>query len=338
MASVYKRGSVWWIKVSTAGKIIQRSAGPGASRQDAKALATSLEAKANRGLFEPGRRVRVAELLDLVLQDYRLHGRASLADAERRISKHLEPALGHVPAGPLSDLTGYVQDRLEAGARPGTINRELAIVSKAYRLGQERGLVDRRPVIRLLSEADGIRQGVLRPEEFARLLEAISDEHLRLFVRWLGTTGMRSGEAKQLTWAMVHGDELRVPAPAAKNRRDRVLPLAGPLSSIIQEARSRRRLDCPTVFHRHGRPIGAIRKTWARACQKAGLEGLIPHDLRRSAVTSLFRAGIPEHLILAISGHQTSSILRRYNIADREDTARALEKLGEYLDRGKKAI
>jgi integrase len=66
----------------------------------------------------------------------------------------------------------------------------------------------------------------------------------------------------------------------------------GRLWEVIQERAKRRRIDCPFVFHQGGKKIGDIRKAWHTACRKAGLEGLLIHDLRRCAARNLSRAGV----------------------------------------------
>jgi integrase len=76
----------------------------------------------------------------------------------------------------------------------------------------------------------------------------------------------------------------------------RVLPLSGELLEVIERAHANRRLDCLHVFHVDGQPIGDFRKPWKQACTTAGLSGLIVHDLRRSAVRNMVRAGIPERV------------------------------------------
>jgi integrase len=72
----------------------------------------------------------------------------------------------------------------------------------------------------------------------------------------------------------------------------------------------------PWLFHRDGKPIKSFRRAWATACRLAGLPGRIPHDFRRTAVRNLERAGVPRSTAMAMVGHQTEAIYRRYAIAD----------------------
>jgi integrase len=56
-------------------------------------------------------------------------------------------------------------------------------------------------------------------------------------------------------------------------------------------------------------------------------EGLIPHDMRRSAAKALRRAGVPESVIMATGGWKTAAMFRRYAIVSSADSRDAMEML-----------
>ena len=80
--------------------------------------------------------------------------------------------------------------------------------------------------------------------------------------------------------------------------------------------------SCPFVFHRDGEHIQSFRKAWDTACEKAGYPGKLVHDLRRTGVRNLIRAGVPQSVAMKISGHKDVRIFARYNIVDTNDDNR----------------
>jgi integrase len=80
-----------------------------------------------------------------------------------------------------------------------------------------------------------------------------------------------------------------------------------------------------------GAMIEAHLRGWREACSAAGLPGLLFHDLRRSAVRNMKRAGVSDKTAMNISGHKTRAIFDRYDIVDEADVEAAGEKLGQYF-------
>jgi integrase len=79
------------------------------------------------------------------------------------------------------------------------------------------------------------------------------------------------------------------------------------------------------VFTRaNGKRVRDFRRTWANACEVAGVPGLLFHDLRRTAARNLRRAGVPETVIMKIGGWRTRSVFERYAIVSRNDIADAM--------------
>jgi integrase len=75
-----------------------------------------------------------------------------------------------------------------------------------------------------------------------------------------------------------------------------------------------------------GKRIWKMDEEWKAACEKAKVPGRLFHDLRRTAVRNMIRAGVPQSVAMAITGHRTISMFLRYNITSDHDMRDALRK------------
>lgn len=87
----------------------------------------------------------------------------------------------------------------------------------------------------------------------------------------------------------------------------------------------------PLVFHRRGAPIKTMRRSWTTACRNAGVPALLLHDLRRSAVRNLERAGVSRSVAMKLTGHKTENVYSRYAIVAESDLLYAGQKLSASL-------
>jgi integrase len=56
------------------------------------------------------------------------------------------------------------------------------------------------------------------------------------------------------------------------------------------------------------------------------------HDLRHTFVTNARCVGVDYFRIMAITGHKTMAVFKRYNTIDRQDLHAAIRQLDTYMD------
>ncbi len=340
MGSIYKRGEVFWIKYYRYGKPHRESARSD-KESDAKRLLKKREGEIADGkiptiYFD---KIRFNELADDFLTDYRINGLKSLVRAERSVN-HLKRVFEGCRVTDITTprIKEYIQKRIDEGMENGTINRELAALKRILNLGAEQTppKVDRIPHIPMLQE-NNVRKGFFEHGDFLALREALPD-YLKGLVTFGYKTGWRVSEIVNLTWSQIDLDNgiVRLDVGSTKNNEGRTVYLDQELMSLLEtlkEKRKERKKILPWVFtNKAGTDrIKEFRKSWEKACENAEIGKRLFHDFRRTAVRNMVRAGVPERVVMMVSGHKTRNVFERYNIVSDTDLKLAAQKQETYL-------
>ena len=326
---VYKRGRIWWVAYYQDGQE-HRESSKSKERKDAEKLRRQrvgeIAAARVPRLRVPKRAapraIAMRDLFDLLESSYRLRNCWTPTSAwclKRLRRRFMDYTLEGCTALAISH---YMTDMQRDGRKPETINREITALRTAFRLGYRHDLVKRVPPIELLPQL-AVRNDFLTHEEIDALLPCLP-HYLRDAVYFGFLTGWRKGEITGLKWANVNRSTavIRLEPAQNKSRSVRVLALQGELAALIErrwQARKEGQTLSQWVFHRSGRPLGDFRRSWATACHKAGLGHRMFHSLRRSAARNMSLQGIPEKVMMSITGHQSRVMFDRYNIVTEAD-------------------
>jgi len=198
----------------------------------------------------------------------------------------------------------------------------------------------------LLLPERNIRDRVVSPEEFEILKNELPEYALIFSLGYY--LGMREGEILSLREGQVYfygnGTEegfIELRDGETKSGEGRKIPFGSLIGKQLKDHLIGQKKGDPERFlftTRSGNLLGNFRRGFQRACRRAGISGLCFHDFRHTAVTNMRKAGVNISIIMAISGHKSMAMFRRYNRIDLDDGIEAMRKLEAYLSGDQQAI
>jgi integrase len=217
----------------------------------------------------------------------------------------------------------------------------MKLLKRAFGIALRAEMVRQVPAFPTVGVGDNARKGFASPEEVERIASFLP-EHAKAPVRCLYLTGWRTEEVLGLTWARVdlEAEALVLHSSDTKSGEPRSFPFGvlPVLAGLLREQRERtsglereRGRIIPWVFHLDGERLGSFRSAWRSAAKAAGLPGLRPHDLRRSAARNLVRAGVAEGVVMKLCGWKTRAMFDRYNVTDERDLKEGVGRLSDFF-------
>jgi site-specific recombinase XerD len=252
-------------------------------------------------------------------------GLSSLALLDRR--RHIEPYLNEVAAA-VNHRTGQPIAASTAKARIQAVGHFLdAIAEWGWPEAPARRLIFNRDAPRLPHPLPRY----LPPDQERALLRALEDSPNRLradALLLLRATGMRIGELTGLELDCVHevpGQGAWLKVPLGKLLTERMVPIDDETVDLIDRIVAHRSPGRPLRHPRtgqlaefllthQGRRVSAdsLRGELHRAAAEAGLDGVVPHQLRHTYATALVNAGCSLQALMALLGHVSAEMSLRY--------------------------
>lgn len=315
----------WYIKdgdIRRNGRCLTLSTGT-EDREDAKCFLASYLAK--KAVPE---QPTISQLLDMRLEDM-LARKVRRARDTGYMHKTLKEHFGRLKPEQLS-LPLISQFRQAYNHVPAMLREYLLELKTTLQMAKNHNIIQHMPPITIPAKAPP-RDVFLNQEQAQALWEAAQSAHLKLFIHLALVTGARKEAILQLTWDRVNLSSRRVdfhdPNKAITNKRRTLSPITAETAEILKEAKQFAETDHVIEFN--GKPVKDIKKGFALAAKKAGLENVTPHVLKHTAISWLAQAGCPIERIAALTSTNANTVRRIYQKFAPEHLQEEAEILGK---------
>jgi len=239
-------------------------------------------------------------------------------------------------------IGAYQSQRLEEKSYRGgetkaaTVNREIACLKTMFNKAIRDGKLEKNPMrgVKLLPE-NNERDRVLSIEEWEKYKSYCPAWYLPIATAAY-RTAMRKGEILNLTIPRVDLKEgfIRLRPEETKTSKGRSIPIHPELMEVLRNALKVRHLNCELVFHQDGKPITShdVRVAHETVCKEAGIHGFVFHDFRHTAINNWRKEGHDYFKIMAVSGHKTISVFKRYNMVDEAELKTLIFQIDTSVD------
>lgn len=316
---IYKRGSVWWMRVSCQGNQIRRS-----TETTDRKLAQRIHDKVVGAIAEekwfarlPGEDYTLGDMMKKYLSEYSLVMKAPRTyERDRSLAGHLLESFKDRPLLEISarEISEYKLKRRTAGAAPRTIQYELGLMSHAYKIAiKDWEWVTENPVSKV--SRDPVRNKIerwLSDEEEKQLLLA-SPAWLREIVIFAIHTGFRMSEILDLKWHQVDLERRVVTISEQKNGRVDTLPLDKTIVVLLQCKKGKASGQLVFSTKKGTRILNRnLFRAFRNACMRARIERFRFHDLRHTFATRLVQSGVDLYKVQKLGRWRTLSMVDRY--------------------------
>lgn len=230
----------------------------------------------------------------------------------------------------------YIDSRRAQGGKPGTRNRELSMLSKAFNLARLWKWSKENPCQLITREKeDNADFGrCLTYEQEAKLLPAcknqLQGDLYVMVVVWLHT-GMRREEVLAMSWNRIDMEARVIHSFNEKTNQPKDVPMNGAVYAVLSRRLKVRSITGYVFTTSNGTPYQGrnVYRAFKVAVKEAGITGRFRiHDLRHTTATRLIEAGADIYAVASVLDHSQLSTTKRYAKHSVQTKRRVLNALG----------
>lgn len=282
-------GDIWYFTFyNLQAKQVRRS-----SKSKLKSVAIEMLQQAQEELrkgVEPSsaRKTKYEEIRATLIADYLASGKAIVEGEEvvvsgrRGLLKPNDDYFGGMNVASITTdlLRDFSAKRMENGVAGPTVNRNLAMLRRMFKLAERESKVSHVPYFPMQQESEP-REGFLERPEFEKLRIEMP-RHLRPALTFCYETGCRTGAMSNVIWPWVNlaKQEVCLPPGILKNRKPLIVPLSNELVAMFKKkfkgnARYSRQRISGVSGLRHVLSVGSERRQVRRGINTRALSPTI---------------------------------------------------------------
>ena len=216
-------------------------------------------------------------------------------------------------------------------------NRSLDILKSAYNKAVSWGMVNDNPAVGITKFKEKSRDRFINPNEFAKFFESLNAETntvIRDYIYISLLTGARKANVLEMKWEDINFEAKTWYIKETKNGESQTIPLVPKAIEILKNIKTHQSKNI-YVFPSSSKTGHLVepKSAWKRILERAGIDNLRLHDLRRTLGSYLAMTGASNFVIGKTLNHKSqaaTAIYARMNIDPvREAMEGAVERMFE---------
>jgi len=251
-----------------------------------------------------------AELFDMYIERHAKPHKKTWKYNQEYYNRHIKDVIGREKLSFVTQAKmAKLHQKLGAESGPSMANQIITLIGMVYNKGIEWGhFKGEVPTKYIKKFKEKSRDRFLQKEEMSRFLVSVDaepDEIMRDFFKILLFTGQRKSNVLAMNWKNIHFDEGYWHIPETKNGDPLVVPLIKDVLEMLKARLKNKKSEWVFPADSASGHLQDPKKAWKRILDRAEIENLNMHDLRRTMGSYQTMAGASSFVVAKSLGHKS---------------------------------